>query len=417
MPNLGQLTLLPLLCGAATEDGRIVVTQKFLDGMERHARHWPGPVKAILEPCEAATHNLDNVAVDPDELPFGLELMPYDAPRLTAEIARSELVLGGPDHRLPQLGALCRAYEVPCVFNTEYTLRTRLQIARIEEPHPLKLLKRSLWEANQERLTVQSLLGVAAVQCNGAPTYRQYRRFASDAFLYFDSRTDLTLFASEDELTARARRLAAGGPLTLAFSGRLHGMKGADHLADIARGLKRRNVPFRLLVAGDGPCAAGLRERIERERLDEVELLGVLDFRTELMPLMRREVDLFVAPHRQGDPSCTYLETFAAGVPVVGYDNEAFAGLLEIAPSVGFRAPLGRPDALARCIAELDRRTLIEASHACLRFARQHEFESTFARRVEHLIDVALRERAKVRARNAPPVRPSELAHRELHEV
>lgn len=415
MPNLGQLTLLPLLCGVPSDDGRILVTQKFLDGMERYARSWPGPVKAILHPCEDATHNLDNVAVHPDDLPFGLTLLPYDGARLIAEITRSELVLGGPDHRLPQLAAICRAYEVPCVFNTEYTLRTRLQIARIEESHPLKLLKRALWETNQERLTVQGLLGVAGVQCNGAPTYRHYRRFSDNALLYFDSRTDLTMFANEDDIAQRARRLHAGGPLTLAFSGRLHGMKGADHLVDVALGLRRRSLPFRMLIAGDGPCRPEIEARLAREGLDEVAMLGVLDFKTELMPLMRREVDLFVAPHRQGDPSCTYLETFAAGVPVVGYGNEAFAGLLAIDPSVGFASPLDRPDALARRIAELDRRTLVDASHACLRFAREHEFESTFARRVEHLVEIA--RTARRRTRRISSLGPTELARQELHEL
>lgn len=32
--------------------------------------------------------------------------------------------------------------------------------------------------------------------------------------------------------------------------------------------------------------------------------------------------------HRQGDPSCTYLETYACGMPIVGYNNQAHQGIL-----------------------------------------------------------------------------------------
>lgn len=389
MPASGPLTLLPLLRATPTAQGQVLVTRKFLDGLALYRKYWPGPVQALLEPEPRLGHDLDHVAVDPRRLPFGLKLVSYASPRLADELARSALVLGGPDYRIPRLAELCRALDVPCVYNTEYTLRTRLQIARIEERRPLRLLKRSLWEANQERLIRQTLPRVAGVQCNGAPTFARYSKLSPKPLLYFDTRADLSLFARDEELTARLVRVRDGAPLTLAFSGRLHPVKGADHLLDVAAALARLGVRFRMLIAGDGPCAAPMRERIAREGLTQVVMLGVLDFRRELMPLMRREVDLFVSCHRQGDPSCTYLETFAAGVPVAGYANEAFAGLLSHDPGLGFRAPLDRPEQLARRIAQVPREELVQKSWNCLRFARQHDFESTFARRIAHLVQIA----------------------------
>ena len=48
----------------------------------------------------------------------------------------------------------------------------------------------------------------------------------------------------------------------------------------------------------------------------EVQFRGNLDFKHRLVPLLQNEIDLFVCPHVQGDPSCTYLETMACGVPL-----------------------------------------------------------------------------------------------------
>jgi glycosyltransferase involved in cell wall biosynthesis len=136
-----------------------------------------------------------------------------------------------------------------------------------------------------------------------------------------------------------------------------------------------------------------MRREVEREGLtDCVTFRGILDFETELAPLVRDEVDLFVCCHRQGDPSCTYLETFACGVPIAGYANEAFSGLLERV-CAGVSVPIGDVHGLADAIARLarpDAHGSLEAmGQSALDFARQHTFESTFERRVEHFRSVA----------------------------
>ncbi len=125
-----------------------------------------------------------------------------------------------------------------------------------------------------------------------------------------------------------------------------------------------------------------------------VRLWGVADFRTELMPTLSREVDLMILPHPQGDPACTYMETLSAGVPIAAYANEAWLGLLghlrRSGHEVGVATPLGDPGALATAIAELhrDRRKLITMSRAARAAAGGHTFESTFARRVDHLLSL-----------------------------
>jgi glycosyltransferase involved in cell wall biosynthesis len=386
---LGTLTLLPPIGGVRDTTGRVLITQKFLSGMELYCRLWPGRVRVVLHPQDRASTDLDHVAVHARDLPFELALCRFDGPELAQHLAGSALVLGGPDYRIPNLVSLCRKLGAPCVFVTEYSLRTRFQIGRIgHDDSIVRRVRHAVWEVNQERLILKELTRAAGVQCNGTPTYSLYRHFSKNPLLYFDTRSDETLFATPAEMAQREARLRGSEPLTLAFSGRLIPMKGAEHLLDVAAALKRRKFPFRMLIAGDGSSAPAMRERIVRDGLSEVQLLGVLPFRTGLVPLMREQVDLFVACHRQGDPSCTYLETLAAGVPIAGYTNEAFAGLLGLA-EVGVGAPLDRPERLAELIQRTPREELVRYSHAGLRFAREHAFEATFRRRIAHLIGIA----------------------------
>ncbi|NTU93705.1 MAG: glycosyltransferase, partial [Chlorobiaceae bacterium] len=96
--------------------------------------------------------------------------------------------------------------------------------------------------------------------------------------------------------------------------------------------------------------------------------------------------DLFVCLHRQSDPSCTYLETLACGVPIVGYNNRAFAGLLARA-DIGWGAELNDIEGIAGRIAYLNehRSEIAGRSANSIVFARQHGFETTFRNRIDHL--------------------------------
>ncbi len=388
--SLRTMVCFPALPAHTHDPEHVVLTRKFMEGMVRYTKLWPGPVKAILAPANASTpeNNLDYVTLRIRDLPFELEVLPLERKVLAPKLLGSGLVLAGPDYRLPELPEMCRAANVPCVNVTEYTLATRLQIARLRAQGTLRFLRSAAWEANQERLNRRTIAGSAGVQCNGTPTFNRYNSLSPNALLFFDTRTERSMFATGEDMARREERLFTGRPLTLAFSGRLIAMKGADDLMNVAARLKRLNFPFRFLIAGDGESLEGMQRRARDEGMHEIEFLGVLPFATGLMPLVRKEVDLFVCCHRQGDPSCTYLETLSAGVPIVGFDNEALKGLLEIA-NVGEHAPLGNAAELAQRITRLSRERLWQFAQNALRFARKHDFESTFERRVAHMMSIA----------------------------
>ncbi len=388
--SLGTLPTLPALTALRAKDTEhVVLTRKFVEGMLRYTQLWPGPVKVIVAPDKSGQQtNLDYESVRMRDLPFEVEVLPFEREVLQPKLAGNALVLAGPDWRLPRLAEMCREAQAPCVNITEYSLATRLQIIRLESENPLRFARSAAWELNQERLNRRNIARSAGVQCNGTPTFNQYRKLSPNPMLFFDTRTEQSMFAKPEDMQRRAARLSSGQPLTLAFSGRLLPMKGADDLIDVARHLKRAGFPFRMIIAGDGPSLPAMRRRAQEAQLSEIEFLGVLPFDTGLMPLVREQVDLFVCCHRQGDPSCTYLETLSAGVPIAGFDNEAFKGLLQIA-DVGVSAPLGDAAALARTIRGLSRERLKECAQNALSFASKHDFATTFERRIAHMMSIA----------------------------
>jgi glycosyltransferase involved in cell wall biosynthesis len=385
--SLGQLVVFPSL--AVARDGeRLVLTNKFIEGMAAYARGWPGPVRAAMHLAATGGDSLDGVSVRPANLPFGVDVVDYRRSPLHEVVSASSLVVAGPDYRLPNLAAICRRAGTPFVLVTENNLHTRLQIGRLQRRSTWSRLRNAMWELDQERRTRRSVRLATSVQCNGIPTFAAYRSIATDPLLYFDTRTTQDLLPDAAEIAQRTQRLQRGEPLRLAFSGRLNAIKGVDFLVPVAVALRAMNVPFQFTVYGDGDLLPAMRRQVEAAGLGaSFHFAGVLDFRLGLIPAMRREADLFVCCHRQGDPSCTYMETLSCGVPIVGFDNAAWRGMLGI-ETVGWSVAMDDVDAMAATIAMLHRQRelLARTSEAAWRWGSANAFERTFARRVEHYL-------------------------------
>lgn len=401
--SLGTLVILPSLAAALTGQGEMVVTRKFLDGMRGYAERWPGPVATLLDTTYKPTNNLDNVKIRPNlhDLPFGIDTVKFGSRDLYRRLddLGATCVLGGPHHRLHGLPKELRSRGIVSVMCSEYSLRTRIDIMRHETRNPLRMVKQAAWETREELLTLMDVAAAHGIQCNGTPTYERYRQVNPNAHLYFDTRTSDDGFATLSDMDQRSARLRdRKRPLHIAFSGRLLRMKGAHHLVKIADGLLDRGVNFRMTICGGGELESSIKREIGlRGLLGRVSMAGVLDFERQLLPMMREQVDLFIAPHVQGDPSCTYLETLACGVPIVGYANEAWSGVLDRA-TVGWDTPVGKPEKMAELIASLDRRDIESYGKTALRFARDHSFNRTFARRVDHMVDLLREHRSFRRA-------------------
>jgi glycosyltransferase involved in cell wall biosynthesis len=382
-----SLAILPEYRAFRAPSGKICLTKKLIEGMKLYVEFWQAPVHLYLEEATHRSSNLDEIEVDPAELPFGCEIVSFMDEKLGERLAGHDLVMGSTSHRQNHLSGVFRALGIPFVYVTEYSLKTRLQMISADTKNLLVRWRRFLWAMKQEKRQQAAIRIASGVQCNGTPTYEPYRRINDHCLLYFDTRSADSLLATESEVRERTAHLLAGRPLRLLFSGRFIPMKGADHLVPVADELRALNVPFHMTICGDGVLKDSMAAEISRRGLSShVTLAGVLDYNTELVPFTKYNTDLFVCCHQTGDPSCTYVETMACGVPMVGYANEAFRGLVETC-GTNWAIPVSRPKPLAAEIARLNtnRHALVEASFKALDFARQHTFERTYQARIAHL--------------------------------
>ena len=386
-----NLTIIPSLAAKRLSNGRVLITQKFLDGILKYKSLWPGSITVLMEESSQEDDNLDKTTVRLDELPLKLEVVSLDTSSAAELLNQASVVLASLEYRQNHISQVCQSIGTPCIYVSEYSLKTRKQIVATTTRNPLVRLRRNLWEQAQEKKQRNAVALANGLQCNGTPTYEAYRAINRAPLLYFDTRFTEEMLATDNDIEMRVRSLYDNMPLRLLFSGRLIEIKGADHLLDVAQELKRLGIQFQMFICGDGELKQTMQRQIAVNGLDDcVKMMGVLKFNTELIPFVKANADLFVCCHRQGDPSCTYLETMSCGVPIIGYANEAFAGIVRHSQT-GWLVEMDRPKLLAKKVAELSRsRDALKAmSFDSLRFAKLHTFEKTFANRISHMEQIA----------------------------
>ncbi|WP_299841333.1 glycosyltransferase [uncultured Paracoccus sp.] len=383
-----RLLMLPPAPASRVGPHEVRLDGKFVEGMRHICANWPGEVGCVLRGSDAAIPFGDNY--DPAQLPFDLTLLAEGQAVPQEILDASDIVEASGDLHLDlDLADRTAGQRTRCVFVIEYTLGTRLQILGLDRDRStVQKAKSALWLLGQERRRRRALRRADGVQVNGFPAYDAYRALNGNTVMYLDNRMQGTMFADQGELARKAAVLTAGGPLRLINSGRLEPLKGAQDLVPVARALNDRGVNFTLDIYGTGSLQDQIRADIQTYQLaDRVRLHAPVDFVTELVPISRRDADLFLSCHRQSDPSCTYLEAIGCGLPVVGYDN-AMLSRLASDSTAGWTVPLADTAALADLIAAraTDPAGIGAASRAALDFARKHDFATEFALRRDHLL-------------------------------
>ncbi|NJK75325.1 MAG: glycosyltransferase [Microcoleus sp. SU_5_6] len=388
------LTILQPLQAKLLPNGKVLLTRKLIEAVVELSHYWDGSITVMMEETQIGNDNIDCKIFNLDELPFKLEVISFDliTPALLHQ-HNTALVLAVPGYRQNHITKLCHLAGVPCIYVSEYTLKTRKQIASVNASNPLVRLRKIAWEQNQEMKQRAAIAGADGLQCNGTPTYKEYLKLNPNSMLFFDTRISEDMLATARDIEMRTANRSEDMPLRLLFSGRLIKMKGADHLMNVALELRKRGANFEMFISGAGDLEKMMHDTIANNQLQDcVKMLGVPDFKTEFFPFVKQNIDLFVCCHRQGDPSCTYVETMSCGVPIVGYSNEAFEGISEMSQT-GWVVPMDRPQRMAQKIIQLsyNREIIKDLSFKSLQFAQKHTFEKTFKARTEHMQQVAER--------------------------
>lgn len=367
--------------------------QAFLDikaaeGLMLYARLWPGPVRALFRPGTRGQIAYGH-AYRIDELPFEIATLDGEFADHRALLDDAGVILAAADNHhdfvLPTITS------TPVAYVIEYTLGTRLRIVHLDRGMTFAGLRSAAWTLGMEAARRRAMRRAAGLQANGTPAFDAYRGLSGKALLYFDNRIGEAQQPDAAELVAKEARLRSGAPLRLAFSGRLERMKGADHLVPVLRNLAQVGIPFRFDIYGSGSLEPMMRQDASAAGLaEQIRFHGPVPFDEELVPALKRDIDLFVCCHRQSDPSCTYIESMACGVPIVGYANAAFAGVLRLG-AAGIATPMDRPAEVAASIMALheDRKRLAAMARLAAEIGRQHSFEQVFAQRIDHLRSIA----------------------------
>ncbi len=386
-----ELVILPPLKALHGQRGAYVLTRKYMEGVAAFARAWPGPVTSLVEISNTATTDMDHAEFAPDDPVTPIEIRPDTQAALAARLKDAALVFTFLSPSEAPLVALCQKVGVPLVFWAEYSPRTERQIMQAETANPLRRWRRLGWLNRATRMRRRMVGQAAGLQCSGQPVYEAYAGLSPDPMVFWDNRVRQAEILSDADLAGRATLLATGAPLRLAFGGRLIAMKGVQFLPEFAQKLCQMGTPFTLDIYGSGPLEADLQRRISAMGLaGHVALKGALDFRTQWLPTLKTQADLFICPHPQGDPSSTYPETMSCGLPTVGFANDAFTTIAAVSDS-GWSVPIGDTTALARQVTKLHHareRINAHAKHA-RDFALEHCFEKTARRRATHLIACA----------------------------
>lgn len=394
---------------ARVHGGKLTIDRKFHVGMQSFVEKIRAPIVSIHPEGAADETIMDPIEVSLDQLGYGVLVVKADASsaavpaergRIREQIAKSSLVYGN------GLGAIARSLSVPYIMFVEYDLRTQITVATCQLPGTMRkvvrAVRRTAVYAGRE---IPEMLRAHSLHCNGYPIYDETRRFNSRRLLYLDSRMSQALVIPADRLRDRLAG-RPNRPLRLLYSGRYEAMKGAADAVRVGLECIKLGLDIELHCYGQGILKPEM-ERLAAQAPGEPRIFVHDAIPYPELVERSRGFDAFVCCHVQSDPSCTYLESFGSGLPIVGYDNRMWRRLSQVS-EVGFVSPSGQPALVARDVQKLavNATTLASMSERARQFAMDHCFEREYERRID-AINAALASsgRAPSADRVAPAVR------------
>lgn len=390
-----SLFLFAAVPAARGQGGTLWLDPKFVAGMKLYARGWHGPVTAILR--EACLDDMPGATChDPNKLDFAVRLLRADEP-LEAGLERGPgVVLASvdvPDQLV--LGQAARRLGLGLVYGVEGTLATRLNATLRSDANIMRRLWSAGWNLLQERRRCKALRDADGVQMNGFSVAHEYGALNRNGMQFLDNRMRREMFASAADLDIRRSYLQAGRPLRLLHIGRLERAYGAGDLIPLAEKLRDAGIPFHLTIEGSGRLYAAIGRRIAARKLGGcVTLRAPQPFGLDQAPDFKTQADVMISCRAQAEPSATFVEAMACGLPILGFDNSMLSTLVRKSDG-GWTVPKHSIDCMVRLIGQLnqDRVQLIEKAACALDFAARHDFETEFMARTRHLRQVFTRTR------------------------
>jgi len=359
---------------AGVRDGLLTVDRKFHIGMLRYADLIHSPIVTVNPPLQDGEMIMDAIEVPIATLPYRISTVQTDLREL---ISGAALVYGGENNM--RGGTIARELGVPYIMMLECDLQTQMTNNAIQVGSIVRKCARRARTALNYFRGIAEMRHAHSLHCNGYPMYEATKNYNASRLLYLDSRMSVDMLIGGNEMEVRSAN-RYDRPLRLLYSGRYEPLKGTVDAVKVGMECLRRGLNIEMHFYGQGSQKAKMQSIATDSRMHIHDAIPYPD-----LVKLSRTFDLFVCCHIQSDPSCTYLESFGAGLPIVGYDNRMWRGLLK-ASGAGYASPMGKPTKVVDDIAKLiTARELDELSARALEFAKRHTFEIEFQKRVDAL--------------------------------
>ncbi len=368
-------------------EGEIVhLDRKFLTGMRRYASTIQANVVTVNPLNATAIPIMDKVSIHRNDLGFNLIALDETKIKnegekiLSNQISNSSLIYGTNWNA----HNICDRLKIPYIMVLECDLKTQISKSASQVNSKVRKLSRTLKTTARYLFNdCKAMHGAIALHCNGYPAYDESRFFNNDRLMYLDSRMSADMLIPRENLTQRfASR--NGRRLRLLYSGRYESIKGTLDVVNIALQCIQQGLNIELNCYGSGSLRDEMRSLAGRAPAGSINIFDSIPY----PELVRKsyESDLFICCHIQSDPSCTYLESFGAGLPIVGYGNRMWKRLCTVSQA-GDYSPIGDQKHVVKTIQELikDERNIDNLSNRARDFALTHTFENEFKLRTDDL--------------------------------
>ncbi|HSM13922.1 MAG TPA: glycosyltransferase family 4 protein [Thermoanaerobaculia bacterium] len=260
--------------------------------------------------------------------------------QLAAQQADAVLATGWYSHLLRQAGRAGRRLRIPRLLRGKWNdLQVRGTYGRFRLRSVLRPFSSYLAVGRANRRLYESS-GIAAARVFDAPYAVDNARFVARAAELRPHRAEL-----------RERWLVSGDDFCVVQVGALDESRRPFDVLEAIEIVRRARADIRLLVVGDGPLEAQVRERARERRLP-VTFAGHLPME-ELMAAYAAADALVLASESEESWGLVVNEAMASGIPAVVSDQVGCREDLVLDGETGFSFRVGDSRGLAACLASL----------------------------------------------------------------
>jgi glycosyltransferase involved in cell wall biosynthesis len=220
-----------------------------------------------------------------------------------------------------------------------------------------------------ERFVFSKVDAVVLISQEAAAYYGRRYACVRHKFLVIPNFIDTSELGPVDRLQVRSRYGLADSDVVVVYAGRLSREKRVDLLIAAFGKLVADRPGAHLVIAGDGPEEAALKEQVARQSLSHVRFLGLLSPGEARM--LVASANVVVLPSEfEGFPMIV-LEALAGGVPVVARDVGGVRDILTEDLAIFMLRSANSEEIVERVCTAVDRQR--EVAQSCLARAQQFD--------------------------------------------